>query len=253
MSTRPSVTFIVFALNEEARIESTVETIRKSVGEDDFLSDYQIALADDGSTDKTGAIMDQLAEHDPKISVVHNSTNKGQGGAYKHALTVARCEYVMAVAGDNAATTDSIRSTVERVGEADIIVPYANNPSSRRLLRRYGSRGFSMLLNLLFGFEIPYYNSSVFRRKLLENLTIKSNGYAFIAEIAVKLLKRGATHVNVGIRYPEGANDYSSALKLKNLVEVLRDVIQLRRDVRNSSKALPSQVSGSVAVSASER
>ena len=52
-----------------------------------------------------------------------------------------------------------------------------------------------MLLNVLFGFSIPYYNSSVFRRALIGTVNCQSNGYAFIAEIAVKLLVNGATIV----------------------------------------------------------
>ena len=74
---------MVFALNEENRIEATVETILKVVGEN-LLTDYQIVLADDGSTDKTGSIMDRLADENPKIRTVHNKTNLGQGGAYKN-------------------------------------------------------------------------------------------------------------------------------------------------------------------------
>jgi dolichol-phosphate mannosyltransferase len=245
-SPKPSVTFIVFALNEEARIEATAETLIQAV-KGVNLADFQIVLANDGSTDQTGAIMDRLAAGNPKINVVHNKTNLGQGGAYKHGLTVARCDYVMAVAGDNAATVDSVRSTIEHVGEADIIVPYANNPASRRFIRRIGSRGFSMLLNLLFGYQIPYYNSSVFRRALISTVTVNSNGYAFIAEIAVKLLVNGATHVNVGINYPSTANDYSSALKPKNLKEVLRDVMRLMGDVRQMRKAPARPVSDRIA------
>ena len=137
----------------------------------------------------------------------------------------------MPIAGDNAASTGSIRETIVHVGEADVIVPYAKDSKTRRFVRRVGSQGFTTVLNILFGLDIRYYNSSVFRRSLLDTIAIKSNGYAFIAETCVKLIKRGATYVQVGIDYPATANDYSSALRPKNLIKVFKDIVRLAWDV----------------------
>lgn len=233
-SSKPSVTFIVFALNEEARIEATVETVLKAAGQSG-LADYQIVLADDGSTDNTGAIMDRIARESGKICVVHNETNLGQGGAYKRGLTMAVCDYVMAIAGDNAASVGSILSTIEPVGRADIIVPYGSNPEKRRFVRRLGSRFFTAVVNILFSLDIPYYNGAVPRRSLLNKITINSNGYAFFAELVVKLVKQGCSHVEVGVSYPPDANDHTSALRIRNLIRVFRDIMRLFFDVRRSA------------------
>jgi glycosyltransferase involved in cell wall biosynthesis len=230
--TRPSVSFIVFALNEEARIEATVETVLRAIAESN-LADYQIVLVNDGSVDKTGAVMDRMASQNSRICAVHNATNLGQGGAYKHGLTRATCDYVMGVAGDNAASVESIRSTIAPVGKADVVVPYANNPEARASIRRFGSRGFTAVINILFGLKIPYYNGAVPRREFLNRIVINTNGYAFFAEIVVKLLvQEGCSHVEVAVNYPASANAHTSALRIGNLVEVLTDVIRLFFEVR---------------------
>jgi glycosyltransferase involved in cell wall biosynthesis len=238
-SKRPSVSFIVFALNEEARIEATVETILRAIAQSN-LADYQIVLVNDGSTDSTGAVMDRLASQNSRICAVHNATNLGQGGAYKHGLTRATCDYVMGVAGDNAASVESISSTIAPVGKADVVVPYANNPEERAGIRRFGSQAFTTVINILFGLKIPYYNGAVPRRELLNRIVVNTNGYAFFAEIVVKLLvQEGCSYVEVAVNYPASANAHTSALRIKNLVEVFRDVFQLFFDVRGRKTGAP--------------
>lgn len=223
---RSSVTFIVFALNEESRIAATVDTLNKAVA-DNYLSNYQIVLVNDGSIDRTGETMNMLAASDDRIVVHHNVKNLGQGGAYKAGLKLATCDYVMAIAGDNAASVNSIRSTISGVGDADVILPYPANPGSRVFIRRFGSSAFTALINFLFRLRVPYYNGAVFRTKLVQNLPVRSNGYAFFAEMVVKTLSKGATHINVPVIYPESLTSHSSALKTKNLYYVLRDVVIL--------------------------
>jgi dolichol-phosphate mannosyltransferase len=235
--TPSSVSFIVFALNEERNIASTVETIRQAITNAN-ITDFQIVLVDDGSADNTGQIMDDLASTDAKLTVVHNEHNLGPGGAFKRGATVARCDYLMPIAGDNAAPAESIHATINRVGEADIIISYVANPEIRSLRRRLGAYAFKSIINLLFGYRMPYYNGAVPRRELFNKINIRSDGYAFFAEMVVKLMRLGSSYVPIGVLHTVDANASSSALKPKNLIKVFRDLVQLVRDVREADAAL---------------
>lgn len=221
-------------------MEATVQTIREAV-EQAGVRDYQVVLVDDGSTDNTGKIMDRLASPDGQITAVHNERNLGPGGAYKRGAAAARCEYLMVIAGDNAAPAESIRATIAHLGEADIIISYPANPEIRSLRRRLGSQAFTTVINVLSGFHMPYYNGAVLRRRLLEEIHITSNGYAFFAEMVVKLMKAGSSHVKVGVYHTASANACSSALKLKNLLKVFKDVVHLAFEMRrpDNSALLP--------------
>lgn len=232
-----SVSFIVFALNEEANIAATVETVRQAVS-NARIADYQIVLVDDGSRDKTGAIMDRLAASDGKIIAVHNETNLGPGGAFKRGGAAASCDYLMPIAGDNAAPAESIHATINRLGEADLIISYVANPEIRRLRRRLGAYAFKTIINVLFGYKMPYYNGAVPRRELFNKISIESEGYAFFAEMVVKLMRLGSSYVSIGVVHTVDANASSSALRPKNLIKVFRDLVHLVRDVRRSDAAL---------------
>ena len=57
------------------------------------FGDYELLLFDDGSTDRTGAIMEELAAADPRhVQVIHNATPRNLGGVYKQGIELARME-----------------------------------------------------------------------------------------------------------------------------------------------------------------
>jgi glycosyltransferase involved in cell wall biosynthesis len=235
---RSSVSFIVLALNEEREITGTVNAIRQAAA-DSEIANYQIILVNDGSTDSTGPIMDRLAASDEKLTVVHNERNLGLGGAYKRGLARARCDYVMIVAGDNVMPASDMSLVLSRLGEADIVLPYLTNPTLRPLGRRIGSRGFTTLINILFGLRVRYYQGMIPRRVLLQTITIETDSYAFPAEVTVKLLKAGCSYVDVGISSTPTSSARSVALQPRRLWAVFKAVVNLVRAVRRPG-AIPS-------------
>lgn len=221
-----SVSFIVPALNEEEVVERVA---REIVGVcRTYLSDFEVILVDDGSTDHTGAIMDRLAQEVTEIAVLHNQLNRGFGGAFKRGLAQARKEYVMALCGDGGFPAESLPPVFEKLGTADIIVPHMSNLRSIKTLRRYIlSRGYTNLMNLLFNLRLNYYNGqSLYRVDQLRPLDIRSDGFGFQGEILVKLIKGGATFVQVGVLGAENTHR-SSALRLRNIVSVMKTFINL--------------------------
>ncbi len=63
---------------------------------------------------------------------------------------------------------------LEHIGEADVILGYMTNSKLRPLGRRIGSRGFTMLINLIFGLRVKYFNNTYPKRALLEKIQIKN-------------------------------------------------------------------------------
>jgi dolichol-phosphate mannosyltransferase len=99
LNTRPTLSVIIPALNEEANIAAATEEVIKTVQE--RFADYEILLFDDGSTHRTGSIMDQLAAQNPRIRVTHNHQSHELGGVYKQGVAMASFGYILLVPGDN--------------------------------------------------------------------------------------------------------------------------------------------------------
>lgn len=228
-----SLTFLVTALNEEENLAPTIQTITRAV--DHFDCDYEILIVDDGSTDRTPAIADELAAANPRVCVIHNERNLGLGGAYKRAVQHAGKEYVMWVCGDNAEICDNLVTIMSHVGQADIIVPVLMAGGERPWLRRVASRAFTRTVNALFDLKVNYYNGSVIHRTdLIRKVDIRTNSFAYEAEALVKLLKQGYTYTEVPYRSATYDGMFSNAMKPKNLIGVFKALGRLYLDMRQT-------------------
>ncbi len=225
---RPShrITFVVSALNEQSVIAGTINDLLATV--QDYFSEFEIILVDDGSTDGTGRIMDSFASTHQCISVLHNETNQGLGAAYKRGVDAARYEYVMLVCGDGSLPNPSLAAIFGAIGQADIVVPYHPNLKQIKTpLRFFISRCYTLLLNLLFGQKLHYFNGqSIHRTDLVRQIGLTSTGFAFQGEVLIKLLKAGCSYVEVGVPTID-LTDNSSALNLRNLFDVMKTLIRL--------------------------
>src|SRR5262249_32350895 len=157
-----AVSFVVPALNEEENIADTVAEIRRAAKR---LDDYEIVVVDDCSVDRTGEIADTMARQDTRVRVIHNARNMGFRGAYNIAASAARMPYVIMIPGYNNHPAPGITPILDRLGQADIIIPFVSNPQVRGLKRKLISDAYTTLLNAIFRLRVPYYNGLVLHRR----------------------------------------------------------------------------------------
>jgi len=227
---KPTLSVIIPALNEEANIAAAVQEVLLAVG--DRFADYELLLFDDGSRDQTGAIMDKLAAGNPHLRVTHNAAPRNLGGVYKQGVALARFEYVTWAPGDNENPAGALVPVYEAIGKADIVVPYPANMRDRPLARQVVSRSYTLLMNLLFGHWLPYYNgTAVFPASSLRRIEIRTSSFAYQSEVLVKLLRLGKNCVTVGINIQPRPDRPSKAFRWRNVVTVLKAVVCLFGEV----------------------
>lgn len=223
---RPLLTVVVPAYNEEAQIQVSVAEVIAAC--EQLNLEFELVIVNDGSTDATAAIADGLAAGDGRIRVVHNPRNLGIGGAYKVGIENAAGTYLFWTPADNSHPREGIIPILSHLGKADIIIPTPQNPQVRPLVRRVISKTFTTLINLLFRCGVPYYNGLVVHRtELLKSIPIHTDGFAFQAEILVKLIRRGCSYVVAPCIISSRGSRQSKALTFRNLVEVMRTIVRL--------------------------
>lgn len=199
---------------------------------DGRIRSYEVLLINDGSSDGTGTIMEEIARTRRNVRVLHNPRNIGLGASYQRGVKEARCEYVMLLCGDGGFPASSLPPVFEKIGQADIVIPYMTNLKQIKTTKRYLlSRAYTELLNIIFGLRLRYYNGlPVHRTALVRQLNITSSGFGFQGEILVKLMKSGCSYVEVPV---EGAEETkrSFALRPRNIVSVARTFAHLIAEV----------------------
>lgn len=99
-----------------------VEAVR-SVESQDF-TDYEMILIDDGATDNTGKICDQLAEQDSWIHVIHQK-NAGLSEARNSGMKIAVGEYFILLDSDDRLSPGSminLKNAIEKQNYPDFII-----------------------------------------------------------------------------------------------------------------------------------
>lgn len=223
---RPSVSVIVPARNEEGNLKACVQTVVAAL--DEVSDDYEILIVNDGSTDGTGALADRLASELPGVRVIHNLTGSGFAEAYRRGLQAAAKEYVALIPGDNEIQPMSVRAILDAIGQADVVVPITANQEARPWLRRRLSRVFTGMVNLLFGFNLRYFQGPcVYRAAAVRAMPVRTTGYAFLTEMLVRSLAAGHRAIEVPMYVQTRQFGASRAVSAGNVITALQTLVRL--------------------------
>ncbi|MBI5235402.1 MAG: glycosyltransferase family 2 protein [Deltaproteobacteria bacterium] len=230
---RLSISIIVPCLNEEKNLKGTIESIKSALKTTGVFSEHEILIFNDGSTDKTGVVADEIKKTEKGVAVLHNPKNMGFGYNYTEGVRLASKEYIIMVPGDNEIPAQAIEKVFALAGKADLIIPYTANTQVRPASRRAISWLFVAIINALFGLRLRYYNGTcVIRSSLLKKCPLKTWGFAYMAAILVRLIKSGASYMETGVDIKPRETGKSKAFAPKNVVSVFKAVLGLFWDVR---------------------
>lgn len=181
---------IIPCLNEEHAIGRTVQEVL-TVAER-LPMGVEILMIDDGSTDGTRSVMEQLCSAHPECSFLHHEKPRGVGFSVIEALGRLRPRsWVTGIPGDQEFEFDSILRFMEIRGQYDLILGYYANPVIRTAERRLASFCFMKTVSILYGFPYRYLNGmKLFRVECFQGLEVVSSGHAFNAELLAKAILR---------------------------------------------------------------
>ncbi len=229
------ISVIVLAYNEEPNIEAALGAVQKIL--DEVPGDHEVIVVNDGSTDRTDALIQAKALADRRIRPVTHDVNQGYGMAFRSAIRVAAKEYVTIFPGDNENTIESLRDILQHMGEADLIITYPLGGYKRPLLRRFISKTYVVAMNLIFGLRLHYLNGSfLLRTELLHKITIRSTGFSVVSECLIKLLKQGHSYREYPFLCKKRAAGRSKALSFKSFYSVVAAVVLLAWEIYDPSR-----------------
>lgn len=100
----PKISIIIPAYKAENTLSRTIDSLLNQT-----FQDFEIIIVDDGSPDKTGMIADDIASHDERIKVIHQ-TNGGPLEARKSGHKLAMGDYRMHLDSDDTLTKEALNT-----------------------------------------------------------------------------------------------------------------------------------------------
>jgi peptidoglycan-N-acetylglucosamine deacetylase len=110
----PSVTVLIPAHNEESVIVQTVTSVLLS-----DLMDLHIIVVDDGSTDRTGELLDTNFSRNPRVRIIHQ-VNRGKAAALNLAMSLAETDIVVTIDADTEIESDAISKLVRHFSDPKV-------------------------------------------------------------------------------------------------------------------------------------
>lgn len=228
MTTNRSVSFVFPMYNEADNIGTTVRRATELASS--ISADYEIVIADDASTDGSGAIIDKMAASDPHIKTLHLKENSKFGGALSAGLMAASKDIVIYTDSDFPAQEEDIKKAILLLDQADVVTAYSlviKDPHPKRILM---SKVYNFLVQSLFKLHLKDINSGlkIFKREVLKGLELKSKSPFIDVEIFAEAVKRGYTIKQYGLVFDHRTKGASSISRMSVVVRTFRDMFAYR-------------------------
>ena len=197
-----------------------------------FADDVEVTVVDDGSTDRTGEIADDLAKADGRVRVVHHGARRGYGGAVRSGLVSASKEFVFFTDGDRQFEIADVGRLIAALDGVDAVMGYRlrrQDPPRTRFVAWVYNRVIRVLF--LVGYRDVDCAFKLFRREVFERVPlerVRSNGAFFSAEMLITLRRAGIRTREVGVpHYPRTAGT-AKGQQPKVILRAIRDLLRLR-------------------------
>jgi len=201
--TTANVSVVMPVFNEAATVSEVIGTV---LAQPMVL---ELIIVDDCSTDRTFETLERLAQNEPRILLHRHTVNQGKGAALRTAISHATGELVLIQDADLEYDPGEYSALIAPIlsGKADVVFGSRFlGGGAHRVLYYWHSVGNSVLTTLsnmatnlnLSDMETCY---KVFRRDIIQRITIEESRFGFEPEITAKVARLGARIYEVPISY----------------------------------------------------
>jgi glycosyltransferase involved in cell wall biosynthesis len=215
------------AFNDAFTIASLV--IRAAQAASTVTDDFEVVVVNDGSTDATGAVLDDLALRYPFLRVVHHPRNTGYGGALRSGFAAARKELIFYTDGD--AQYDPAELTVlwaHLRADVDLVNGYKISRSDP-LHRVVIGRLYHHAVKHLFGLRLRDVDCDfrLMRRRIFDRIRLEETSGVICLELMKKIQDAGFRIVEAPVHHYHRVSGHSQFFNVRRVLRTLHDVRRL--------------------------
>lgn len=222
------VSIVLPAFDEEANVEQAIAEATATA--ERLFADHEVIVVDDGSSDRTAALVRAIGEQDGRVRVISHGRNRGYGEALRTGFLASRLDYVFFTDADLQFDLAELERFLPYAGTVDVVAGYRMNRQDTAV-RRAMAYGWNVLVRMLFYVPVRDIDCAfkLFDRRALSAIDIESVGAMVNTELMVKLGRRGASVVEVGVTHrPRPAGEARGASP-RVIATAFTEVARMRR------------------------
>ena len=197
-----NVSIVIPCYNEAGGVTDSLNEVCKALRKRD---DVEIITVNDGSSDKTPAILDKYASQKTSVRVIHNESNIGYGASLKRGIREAEGDLIVITDSDGTYPASSIPELLEELKEYDMAVGARIGPNIEvPLVRRPAKWVLLCYARWMARADIKDLNSGLraFRKKdALHFFPLLPDGFSFTSTITLAMHVNGMRVAYLPINY----------------------------------------------------
>lgn len=220
--------------NEQDNVARTTEQALAVL--EKLNADFEVIIVNDGSSDATAKIADEIAAKNNRVKVVHHPTNLGYGAALQSGFKTASKELVFYTDGDGQFDINEMPALLSLMEQYDIVTCYRLNRQDN-LIRKINAWCWTKLVCLLFRMKIRDIDCAfkLFKREIFDNIEMVSAGALIDTEILARAIRIGYRYTQKGVHhYPRTAGTQTGA-KITVILRAFKELFKLHSQIRKQS------------------
>jgi len=200
LTTPHSLSVILPAYNEEALIAYTISTILLALST--WMQDFEVIVVNDGSKDRTGEIVADLATYDQRIRLINHPIHSGYGAALISGFESVTKELAFFMDSDGQFDIGDLAHFLPLIQEYDAVLGYRIDRQDT-WMRKLNTWGWKQLVRFIFGIHVRDIDCAfkLFRAEFFRTHRLETRGAMINAEIVYKLVRAGYTYTEVGVHH----------------------------------------------------
>lgn len=222
-----SLSVVLPAYNEESNIEPMIENVLKTFSP--LAPDLEVIVVNDGSRDRTADKIQSAASRHPNVRMVLHVKNLGYGAALYDGFIAAKKEWVFLTDSDRQFKLSELEKLIPYTLTSDLVVGY-RAPRRDPFHRRLWGWGWNSLVRLMFGYAARDVDCAfkLFKREVMDHITITSRGATFSAEFLVRAKRAGYKIAEVPVSHLPRPAGKPTGARIDVIVRAFRELVRVR-------------------------
>jgi glycosyltransferase involved in cell wall biosynthesis len=232
-----AISLVLPMFNEGPVVEAT---LTRALGFlDRLFEDFEIVVADDGSTDDSAEKVARWAAGDARFKLVRLPVNQRFGGALRAGLCAASNELLVYTDFDLPVALNSLPRILGEFSDADVLTGYSDSvPKDANWRCRMISRGYNSLVRGLFGLSLRDINFGfkAIRKSVWDQLALHSCSPFVDAELFIRARRQSFRVKEVAVPFCQRQLGASHIRRFDVIAATLWDMARLRWELSGDQK-----------------